>query len=214
MGFGFSWGYLITAFLMRFDSVKSYSVGSYRNILLIPISLSLLISLIIYYTFEFTNYGESLRDFLSLALVIIFILWQFAQAWWMRVPFKEFALKKMINVKGTTRSNFGRNMNAVSPFFWALIGFCIFSILESQGAIFSIIFKIAWLVILIILLTFLIWTSTFFIQVPVHNNISRKRVDNQIVFLIKLIDFVFEKILSNFLVIIKSTSRLFKKFNF
>ena len=92
-----------------------------------------------------------MRNLLSLSLIIIFILWQFAQAWWMRVPFKEFALKKMINVKGTTRSNFGRNMNAVSPFFWALIGFCIFSILESQGAIFSIIFKIAWLVILIIL---------------------------------------------------------------
>ena len=114
-------------------------------------SLSFFISAIIYYIFEFTEYGESVRNLLSLSLIIIFILWQFAQAWWMRVPFKEFALKKMINVKGTTRSNFGRNMNAVSPFFWALIGFCIFSILESQGAIFSIIFKIAWLVILIIL---------------------------------------------------------------
>ena len=41
------------------------------------------------------------------------------------------------------------------------------------------------LVILISLLTFFIWTSTFFIQVPVHNNISRKRVDSQIAFLIK-----------------------------
>lgn len=151
MGFGFSWGYLITAFLMRLESVKNYSVGSYRKILLIPLSLSFFISAIIYYTFEFTEYGESVRNLLSLSLIIIFILWQFAQAWWMRVPFKEFALKKMINVKGTTRSNFGRNMNAVSPFFWALIGFCIFSILESQGVIFSIIFKIAWLVILIIL---------------------------------------------------------------
>ncbi|MDC0526685.1 hypothetical protein OAO35_01900 [Euryarchaeota archaeon] len=151
MGFGFSWGYLITAFLMRFDSVKSYSVGSYRNILLIPISLSLLISLIIYYTFEFTNYGESLRDFLSLALVIIFILWQFAQAWWMRVPFKEFALKKMVKVNSKNRSSFGKYMNAVSPLFWAVIGFGIFLILESQGISFSLTFKIFWFAMLTVL---------------------------------------------------------------
>ena len=151
MGFGFSWGYLITAFLMRFDSVKSYSVGSYRNILLIPISLSLLISLIIYYTFEFTNYGESLRDFLSLALVIIFILWQFAQAWWMRVPFKEFALKKMVKVNSKNRSSFGKYMNAVSPLFWAVIGYGIFLILESQGISFSLTFKIFWFAMLTVL---------------------------------------------------------------
>ena len=151
MGFGFSWGYLITAFLMRLESVKNYSVGSYRKILLIPLSLSFFISSIIYYTFEFTEYGESVRNLLSLSLIIIFILWQFAQAWWMRVPFKEFALKKMRNVKGTNRSNFGKFTNAISPLLWALIGFCIFFILESQGAIFSMIFKIAWLVILILL---------------------------------------------------------------
>jgi len=151
MGFGFSWGYLITAFLMRFDSVKSYSVGSYRNILLIPISLSLLISLIIYYTFEFTNYGESLRDFLSLALVIIFILWQFAQAWWMRVPFKEFALKKMVKVNSKNRSSFGKYMNAISPLFWAVIGYGIFLILESQGISFSLTFKIFWFAMLTVL---------------------------------------------------------------
>lgn len=151
MGFGFSWGYLITAFLMRLESVKNYSVGSYRKILLIPLGLSFFISVIIYYTFEFTEYGESVRNLLSLSLIIIFIIWQFAQAWWMRVPFKEFALKKMVNVKGTTKSNFGKYLNAISPLFWALIGFCIFFILESQGVIFSMIFKIVWLVILILL---------------------------------------------------------------
>jgi hypothetical protein len=151
MGFGFSWGYLITAFLMRFESVKGYSVGSYRKILLIPMTLSLLISFIIYYSFEFTKYGESIRYFLSLALVIIFILWQFAQAWWMRVPFKEFALKKMVKVNSKNRSSFGKYMNAVSPPFWAIIGFCIFLILESQGIVFSLTFKIFWFGMLIIL---------------------------------------------------------------
>ena len=151
IGFGFSWGYLITAFLMRFESLKNFSVGSYWKILLIPMSLSFTISLIIYYAFEFTKYGESLRSFLSLALIIIFIFWQFAQAWWMRVPFKEIALKKMVRVNGKHRSNFGKYMNAVSPILWAIIGFSIFLILELQGIVFSNIFKIIWFTVLIIL---------------------------------------------------------------
>jgi hypothetical protein len=151
MGFGFSWGYLITAFLMRFDSVKRYSVGSYRKILLIPMSLSSLISFIIYYAIEFTEFGESIRDILSFILIIVFTLWQFAQAWWMRVPFKEFALKKMVKVTSQDHSNFGKYMNAVSPFFWALIGLFIFLILESQGLVFSITFKIIWFIMLVIL---------------------------------------------------------------
>ena len=151
MGFGFSWGYLITAFLMRFDSVKRYSVGSYRKILLIPMSLSSLISFIIYYAIEFTESGESIRDILSFILIIVFTLWQFAQAWWMRVPFKEFALKKMVKVTSQDHSNFGKYMNVVSPFFWALIGLFIFLILESQGLVFSITFKIIWFIMLVIL---------------------------------------------------------------
>jgi|TARA_B110000438_G_scaffold59499_1_gene59654 hypothetical protein len=148
MGFGFSGGYLITAFLMRFDYVKNYSVGSYRKILLIPMVLSFSISLLIYCIFEFTEYGESLRDILSLALILIFIIWQFAQAWWMRVPFKEIALKKMVKVSSKNSSNFGKYMNAISPIFWAIIGFGIFLILEMQGITFSLTFKIIWFVML------------------------------------------------------------------
>ncbi|OIR22705.1 MAG: hypothetical protein BET99_03865 [Marine Group III euryarchaeote CG-Epi2] len=151
LGFGFSWGYLITAFLMRFDYVKNFSVGTYRKILFVPMLLSFLISLILYYIFEYTNYGESVRDALSLILIFIFIVWQFAQAWWMRVPFKEIALKKMVKVNFEDSSNFGKYMNAVSPFFWAIIGFCVFLILESQGVIFSLIFKILWFILLILL---------------------------------------------------------------
>ena len=151
LGFGFSWGYLITAFLMRFDYVKTFSVGTYRKILFVPMFLSFSISLILYYIFEYTLYGESVRDTLSLILIFIFILWQFAQAWWMRVPFKEIALKKMIKVNSEGSSNFGKYMNAASPFFWAIFGFCVFLILESQGVVFSFIFKIMWFISLIII---------------------------------------------------------------
>ena len=41
------------------------------------------------------------------------------------------------------------------------------------------------IIILIGFLTLIIWLSTFFIQVPVHNNISKEKPKNQILFLIK-----------------------------
>ena len=41
------------------------------------------------------------------------------------------------------------------------------------------------IIILISILTLIIWLSTFFIQVPVHNSVSKKIAQNQIVFLIK-----------------------------
>ena len=39
------------------------------------------------------------------------------------------------------------------------------------------------IIILIGVLTLIIWLSTFFIQVPVHNNISKEKPKNQILFL-------------------------------
>ena len=41
------------------------------------------------------------------------------------------------------------------------------------------------IIIIIGVLTLIIWLSTFFIQVPVHNNISKEKPKNQILFLIK-----------------------------
>jgi len=151
LGFGFSLGYLLVAFLMRFDSLKTFSTGNYRKILSLPLGFSLLISLIIWYLFVFTEYEDRMRDFLSLSLVLIFVLWQFAQAWWMRVPFKEIALNRMIKVKSKKNSEFGKYANIFSPILWSIIGFCIFLTLESQGTKFSNLFKISWFVIMILL---------------------------------------------------------------
>ena len=151
IGFGFSFGYLITAMLMRFDSIKKFSDGNYKKILLIPLTLSLLISLSFWYAFELTEYGDRLRNILSLGLVIIFVIWQFAQAWWMRVPFKEFALSKMLRVTRTERSNFGKYANGFSPVIWSLIGFGVFLAFESQGTNFSNIFMIMWFTMMAVL---------------------------------------------------------------
>tara|TARA_A100001011_G_scaffold380086_1_gene446920 strand:+ start:270 stop:626 length:357 start_codon:yes stop_codon:yes gene_type:complete len=41
------------------------------------------------------------------------------------------------------------------------------------------------IIILIGVLTLIIWLSTFFIQVPVHNNISKEKPISQVLFLIK-----------------------------
>jgi len=148
LGFGFSFGYLVTAFLMRFDSLKAYSVGTYRKILSLPIGFSFLISSTIWYFLEFTDYANQVRDFLSLTLVLIFVLWQFAQAWWMRVPFKEIALNRMIRVKSEGKSEFGKYANIVSPIGWSVIGFGIFLLFESQGTEFSSTFKVVWFVLM------------------------------------------------------------------
>ena len=151
LGFGFSVGYLMTAVLMRFDFVRNFSVGDYRTILVVPLMLSSLVSLSIWYVFGFTEHGDQLKDLLSLGLVVIFVIWQFAQAWWMRVPFKELAISRMSKVTSKGPSSFGKLANVISPLFWSIVGFGIFTFLESQGTDFSSMFKITWFVIMAIL---------------------------------------------------------------
>jgi hypothetical protein len=151
LGFGFSVGYLMTAVLMRFDLVKKLSIGGYRTILLVPLTLSLLVSLSIWYVIDFTEDGNRLKDLLSLGLVVIFVLWQFAQAWWMRVPFKELAISRMSKVVSRDQSSFGKFANILSPLFWSVVGFGIFTFLESQGTDFSSTFKIIWFVLMVVL---------------------------------------------------------------
>ena len=51
-----------------------------------------------------------------------FVLWQFAQAWWMRVPFKEIALRQMSKSAENETSKKGIWLNLLSPFIWMLIG--------------------------------------------------------------------------------------------
>ena len=151
LGFGFSIGYLMTAVLLRFGFVKDLCLGDSRTILLVPLSLSLLVSLSIWYVFEFTEYGNRVKTSLSLGLVSIFVLWQFAQAWWMRVPFKELALSRMLKVTSKGQSSFGKFANVLSPLVWSIIGFGIFTLLESQGIEFSSEFKIMWFVVMALL---------------------------------------------------------------
>ena len=151
LGFGFSFGYLITAFLVRFEFFRNLSIGGYRSTLFVPLTLSLSVALTIWYLFEFTEQGSKLKDLLSLSLVAIFVLWQFAQAWWMRVPFKELALRRMLKVVSSKQSSFGKFANFLSPLLWSIIGFGLFTFFESRGTDLSSGFKIKWFVVMTIL---------------------------------------------------------------
>ena len=151
LGYGFSFGYLLTAILVRFEFFRNLSIGGYRSTLFVPLTLSLLGSLTIWYLFEFTEQGSQLKNLLSLGLVAIFVLWQFAQAWWMRVPFKELALRRMLKVVSSDQSNFGKFTNFLSPLLWSIAGFGMFTFLEYRGTDFSSGFKIKWIVAMTIL---------------------------------------------------------------
>lgn len=152
LGFGFSIGYFLTALCMRFEWARNLSTKDYRKALLLPMLLSFIISFSIWYVFNLTEYGERIRVALSICLVLIFVVWQFAQAWWMRVPFKEFALKKMFKTSDSHQtSNFGRNINFIVPIFWSFFGLGVFTLLEERGFNFSDTFKISWGVSMILL---------------------------------------------------------------
>ena len=151
LGFGFSIGYFLTALCMRFELARNLSIKGYQTALLLPMLLSFMISFLIWYFFNLTEFGERIRTVLSICLLLIFVIWQFAQAWWMRVPFKEFALKRMFKVSESPTSNFGRNINLVVPIFWSFIGLGIFTLLEDNGVNFTGTFKISWTVSMLLL---------------------------------------------------------------
>ena len=92
-GYGGSLGYFVTAALNRFEEIKNLSRSQSFTSLILPLSLSLVFSSFIWATLNNEIYGENMKRFLTWGYILIFVLWQFAQAWWMRVPFKEIALR-------------------------------------------------------------------------------------------------------------------------
>ena len=63
-----------------------------------------------------------MERFLTWGYIFIFVIWQFAQAWWMRVPFKEIALRKMASSEDNSPTNLGIVLNIFSPMLWMAIG--------------------------------------------------------------------------------------------
>ena len=154
LGYGFSFGYFLTAILSRFESIRNFSSSEKPTSLIVPMTFSVFFSVLIFLGLN-QSYGSSLESFLKIGLIFIFILWQFAQAWWMRIPFKEFALKRMNNYPSEGNSNLGRIGNIAAPLFWSLVGLLVFysvsTYVPSFADNFNIIFIISWVSLMVFL---------------------------------------------------------------
>ena len=148
-GYGCSLGYFVTAALNRFEVVKNLSRSKSFTSLVLPLSLSLVFSSFFWAATNNQIYGANMERFLTWGYIFIFVIWQFAQAWWMRVPFKEIALRKMASTKGSSPTNLGILLNIFSPILWTAIGalcFYVVSInLSSFKDNFNLIFLLFWI---------------------------------------------------------------------
>ena len=148
-GYGCSLGYFVTAALNRFEVVKNLSRSKSFTSLVLPLSLSLVFSSFFWAATNNQIYGANMERFLTWGYIFIFVIWQFAQAWWMRVPFKEIALRKMASTKGSSPTNLGILLNIFSPILWTAIGalcFYVVSInLSSFNDNFNLIFLLFWI---------------------------------------------------------------------
>ncbi len=154
-GYGTSMGYFLTANLNRFDGIRLLSHSESPTSLIMPGLTSLLFSSIIFFGVNHSNYGENITRLLSFGLIFIFIIWQFAQAWWMRVPFKEFALRRMGNYPDEGSNKIGFYLNIFSPIMWAAIGLLLFYALslylDDFSENFNQLFIIFWLILMTIM---------------------------------------------------------------
>ncbi len=148
-------GYFLTANLNRFDGIRLLSHSESPTSLIMPGLTSLLFSSIIFFGVNHSNYGENITRLLSFGLIFIFIIWQFAQAWWMRVPFKEFALRRMGNYPDEGSNKIGFYLNIFSPIMWAAIGLLLFYALslylDDFSENFNQLFIIFWLILMTIM---------------------------------------------------------------
>ena len=136
LGYGGTLGYLLTGALTRLEAVRELSRSEHPTSLALPLVLGALCAGGIFWGLRNPDWGDSLRTALGLGMVAIFIVWQFAQAWWMRVPFREFALAR-VEASGADASRQGQLLNALSPALWMVAGFVIFIVLAKYSSSFS-----------------------------------------------------------------------------
>lgn len=137
LGYGFSFGYFAIANLSKFQGLSKMLRSIDASSVFLPSLFSGLISIFIWVGLHHELYGTNVHRFLSFGLIFIFIIWQFAQAWWMRIPFKEFSLRMMDKYPEDGETSFGIITNIASPIIWAFLGFLIFSIVSNRVASFS-----------------------------------------------------------------------------
>ena len=163
-GYGVSMGYFLTANLNRFDGVRNLSRSESPTSLIMPSLTSLLFSSIIFFGVNHSNYGENITRLLSFGLIFVFIIWQFAQAWWMRVPFKEFALRRMGNYPDKGSNKIGFYLNIFSPIMWTAIGLLLFYALSLYLDDFSENFNQLFIIFWLFLMTMMASASFYLLK--------------------------------------------------
>ncbi len=168
-GYGSSLGYFFTAALNRFEEVKNLSRSKSFTSLILPMSLSLVFSSFFWAALNNETYGQNMERFLTWGYIFIFVIWQFAQAWWMRVPFKEIALRQMSKVEENSISKTGIILNILSPLAWMVIGvLCFFLVSQNIASFtdnFDLIFILFW-----VLLMGLMGSVTFYFLKNMHKD--------------------------------------------
>ena len=152
LGYGGTLGYLLTGALTRLEAVRELSRSEHPTSLALPLGLGTLCAGTIFWGLHNLEWSNSLRSTLGLGLVVIFIVWQFAQAWWMRVPFREFALVRS-EAGGDDASRRGQLLNALSPALWMVAGFVVFIVLarysNSFNDQFDTFFQFSWVALML-----------------------------------------------------------------
>ena len=168
-GYGGSLGYFVTAALNRFEEIKNLSRSQSFTSLVLPLSLSLVFSSFIWAGLNNETYGANVERFLTWGYILIFILWQFAQAWWMRVPFKEIALRQMSKSPENDTTKKGIFLNIFSPLLWTCIGgLCFYFVslnISSFNDNFDSLFILFW-----IFLMSLMGSITFYLLKNMHKD--------------------------------------------
>ena len=169
-GYGCSLGYFLTAALNRFEEVKNLSRSKSFTSLILPISLSLVCSSFFWAALINETYGDNVERFLTWGYIFIFVIWQFAQAWWMRVPFKEIALRQMSKSQENQTTKKGIYLNTLSPIIWTGVGALCFHLVSANVTSFNdnfdSIFILFW-----ILLMGLMGGVTFYLLKNMHKEL-------------------------------------------
>ena len=166
-GYGSSLGYFLTAALNRFEEVKNLSRSRSLTSLVLPASLSLVFSSFFWAALNNETYGQNMERFLTWGYIFIFVIWQFAQAWWMRVPFKEIALRQMSKVGENNTSKVGLILNLLSPIVWTVIGILCFTLVSQNIASFTDNFNSIFVLFWVLLMGFM-GSVTFYLLKNMH----------------------------------------------
>ena len=169
VGYGVSLGYFVTANLNRFEGFNKLSRTKDVSSVIIPLLISLFFSIFVWLGLNHSIYERNVESFLSFGLIFIFVIWQFAQAWWMRIPFREIALRRMSKSPTEGSSKIGLLANIFAPLTWAIFGYIAFTFVANNVPKFSDNFDISF-VFFWFLMVFILGGISFYLLKQMHRD--------------------------------------------